>query len=94
MSLKRAIEIAEEISRLFIPEDDYEGAVPEVTAIIARAREEDAKTIKELREALAKIETICIKRGYWKSAPCCICGYNGPGYFQEETHKCASKIKE
>lgn len=27
--------------------------------------------------------------GLWKEAPCVICGYNGRGYFQPDTHGCA-----
>lgn len=30
-------------------------------------------------------------RGDMLTAPCFNCGYNGPGYFQPETHACASK---
>jgi hypothetical protein len=28
------------------------------------------------------------------TAPCYICGYNGPGYFQPETHPCAKEFHE
>ncbi len=27
----------------------------------------------------------------FENAPCYICGYNGPGYFQPATHSCAKK---
>jgi hypothetical protein len=30
----------------------------------------------------------------WKKAPCCICGYNGPGYYQPETHPCAARAEK
>lgn len=26
-------------------------------------------------------------------APCDVCGYNGPGYYQPETHPCAAMLK-
>lgn len=29
-------------------------------------------------------------RKRFESAPCYICGYNGPGYFQTKTHSCAA----
>ena len=27
----------------------------------------------------------------FKRAPCYLCGYNGPGYYQPDTHPCAAK---
>jgi hypothetical protein len=30
----------------------------------------------------------------FQEAPCYICGYNGPGYFQPETHPCAKEFHE
>jgi hypothetical protein len=31
----------------------------------------------------------CFKSGLMSKAPCFNCGYNGPGYFNPETHPCA-----
>ena len=38
---------------------------------------------KALREAV-------IKAGLHRQSPCVLCGYNGPEYYQPETHKCAA----
>ena len=32
-----------------------------------------------------------IDRARFEGAPCYICGYNGPGYYQPDTHPCAAK---
>ena len=28
--------------------------------------------------------------GFWQSAPCTLCGYNGPDYFKPSVHACAA----
>ena len=33
-------------------------------------------------------------RRRFEHAPCYICGYNGPGYFQPATHKCAKQFHD
>jgi hypothetical protein len=50
---------------------------------LARKFDAQAKEIERLR-------TVAVKRGLWKEAPCCVCGYNGPNYFQPSVHKCAA----
>ena len=32
-----------------------------------------------------------IDKARFKRAPCYLCGYNGPGYYQPDTHPCAAK---
>jgi len=32
-----------------------------------------------------------IDRARFEKAPCYLCGYNGPGYYQPGTHSCAAK---
>ena len=41
-------------------------------------------------EEIERLRTVAVKRGLWKEAPCCVCGYNGPNYFQPSVHKCAA----
>lgn len=43
-----------------------------------------------LRSELEAAERKLIGTGIWREAPCCICGYNGPGYFQPSKHSCAA----
>lgn len=47
----------------------------------------------EAADAIGRLRTVAVKRGLWKEAPCCVCGYNGPNYFQPSVHKCAA-LKE
>ena len=42
--------------------------------------------IKRLREAL-------LNTGAHNNPPCAICGYNGPNYYQPETHSCMAKAR-
>lgn len=39
--------------------------------------------VEMLREEL-------LRSGAWGSAPCCVCGYNGPGYFQPRDYYCVA----
>lgn len=41
---------------------------------------------KKVPEAIAAVP---INRERFEKSPCYLCGYNGPGYFQVETHPCA-----
>ena len=44
------------------------------------------------REAAAEIERLreaILQSGLWRNHPCVLCGYNGRGYYQAATHKCA-----
>ena len=36
-----------------------------------------------------RLENLLFKCGAMKDPPCFICGYNGPGYFNPDVHKCA-----
>lgn len=47
--------------------------------------------ISRLRSEVYRLKGIIKDAGLWKEAPCCICGYNGPGYFQPKTHFCAGE---
>ena len=54
-------------------------------AAASRLSEMDAE-IKRLREAL-------LNTGAHNNPPCAICGYNGPNYYQPETHSCMAKAR-
>ena len=43
-----------------------------------------------LRVRVTALERIILDAGLWRKAPCCLCGYNGPGYYQPATHRCAA----
>jgi hypothetical protein len=44
----------------------------------------------EAANVIERLQAIAVKHGLWKEAPCCLCGYNGPNYFQPSVHKCAA----
>lgn len=37
------------------------------------------------------LENMLFARGAMNKAPCFCCGYNGPNYFQSDTHPCAAR---
>ena len=45
----------------------------------------DTEAVTAIREALAEQPRLL------SAAPCDQCGYNGPGYYQPDTHQCAAK---
>lgn len=58
----------------------YEGEVPVDRDDIRAA----------LTAALAGQQLATVDRARFRKAPCYLCGYNGAGYFQSETHPCAA----
>ena len=58
---------------------------PLAKAAADRLSEMDAEN-KRLREAL-------LNTGAHNNPPCAICGYNGPNYYQPETHSCMAKAR-
>ncbi len=40
-------------------------------------------------EIIDKLEKLLFSLGAMNKPPCFKCGYNGPGYYQPETHPCA-----
>jgi hypothetical protein len=64
---------------------------------MARVRTTDEMLADAVMEVAAleadkvRLEGALIERGVWREAPCCVCGYNGPGYFQPATHSCAER---
>lgn len=57
-----------------------------IAAILAHEREQAAE-IKRLRK-------LAMSTHLFEEAPCFICGYNGPGYYQPEQHPCAALYHE
>ncbi len=49
----------------------------------------DPFEIARLYEKIEKYEKILFSLGAMNKAPCFKCGYNGPGYFQPNSHPCA-----
>lgn len=62
-----------------IPEQPDDDAMRAVLAVV---REHDGRDAERYRQML-------FERGAMETAPCFCCGYNGPGYFQPDTHPCA-----
>ena len=63
-------------------------------AAIGRSDQEDRKaaTIAGLRAVLARYGTLSavpVDKKRFEKAPCYLCGYNGPGYYQPNQHPCA-----
>ena len=40
---------------------------------------------------MAELEKRLFAMDAMKEAPCFCCGYNGPGYYQPDVHKCAER---
>jgi DNA repair exonuclease SbcCD ATPase subunit len=61
----------------------------------ARLTDELEAVCKQLAtrwEETAKLKVELAKRGL-SDAPCDVCGYNGPGYYQPNQHRCAALAK-
>lgn len=61
-------------------------AVEEIHAILAHIEAQEAE-IKRLRK-------LAMTTHLFEEAPCFLCGYNGPGYYQPEQHPCAALYHE
>ncbi len=46
------------------------------------------------KKEIERLRRLILMGRLWDEAPCCLCGYNGRGYFQPETHKCAKDYEE
>lgn len=40
---------------------------------------------------IRKLEDMLFEMGAMTKSPCFCCGYNGPGFYQPETHPCAER---
>lgn len=87
--LARKAEIAQIESDL----DNCDGPALQKAKIEIDRLDEDNRRLRferdEARKEAERLRTVAVKRGLWKEAPCCLCGYNGPNYFQPSVHKCA-----
>ena len=46
---------------------------------------------KDKTRYIKELENRLFKLGAMEEPPCFVCGYNGPEYYQPQTHKCASR---
>lgn len=44
--------------------------------------------VAELLRENERLREAMIRGGMHKTAPCVVCGYNGPGYYQPDQHGC------
>jgi hypothetical protein len=47
--------------------------------------------LEQAADYMERLEDMLFERGAMEEAPCFCCGYNGPGYFQPDKHKCAER---
>jgi len=45
---------------------------------------------EEAADEIERLRAVAIKNGAMDEAPCQVCGYDGPGFFQPESHHCAA----
>lgn len=51
----------------------------------------DAKMLHDAASRIRDLEDRLFALGAMEQAPCFCCGYNGPRYFQPDTHPCAAR---
>lgn len=49
------------------------------------------REIKQLEGQKRRLENMLFAAGRMEQAPCFVCGYNGPGYYQPGQHRCAAR---
>ena len=62
------------------------------THALAFARRGDidyAALAKKAADEIERLRNLLFAMGAMENAPCFCCGYNGPGYFNSDTHSCA-----
>ena len=57
-------------------------------------QDELVEHIRGLAGRVRGLEDRLFRRGGMKQAPCFVCGYNGPGYWQPDVHPCAARHHE
>lgn len=73
-----------------VPHPAFETSKPSCRWPECKETADDALTDATARALLPEKTSGPIdKRRFSDEPPCYLCGYNGPGYFQPETHKCA-----
>ena len=62
-----------------------------IERLVAERRVLQADVARYHAEA-ERLRQAILRRGWWREAgsPCAICGYDGAGYYQPETHVCAA----
>lgn len=70
---------------------DYAHTIDGKTVVVALSNL-PAVLARALSEALAQQPAAgAVDKVRFRKAPCYLCGYNGPGYYQPDTHPCAAK---
>lgn len=55
-------------------------------------RQQCSEIGKEADAEIRRLQDLLFERGEMaESLPCFCCGYNGPGYYQPDTHPCAAR---
>jgi hypothetical protein len=66
------------------------GTIDDLIFELEKQIKNTSNAFSDARKQIERLRTVAVKRGLWKEAPCCVCGYNGPNYFQPSVHKCAA----
>lgn len=61
---------------------------------LARLAKSNAELRAEVERLRAQIEAMPFNEIAFESPPCYLCGYNGPRYYQPDTHPCAAKYHD
>lgn len=59
-----------------------------------RFEHDDLSIGDEAADRITELEDLLFATGQMMVAPCFCCGYNGPGYYQPQTHPCAKRHHE
>ena len=64
-----------------------------ITALAAYAEAAEKRAV-ELEREVGRLRGVIVMALEDFEAPCGVCGYNGPGFYQPDTHPCAALRKE
>lgn len=54
----------------------------------------DAKLCRDAADEIERLRKAILLSELWHHAPCVLCGYNGPGYFQSRDHWCVQEAMD
>lgn len=78
------------IERLRSAPNAYAGYVMYEDGIIPA----DGRLMHEAADEIERLRKLAMTTYLFEEAPCFLCGYNGPGYYQPEQHPCAALYHE
>lgn len=83
------------LSRLVIDDGEYSTTYIPIGMLVHRAADkidEQAAEIERLRAENKRLrDGLPMHPELFEEGPCYLCGYNGPGYYQPQTHPCAAR---